>query len=271
MKAPGLEETLNLAEEALDRGDPEAALELCEEVLGLEADHAGALFLAAEAYRDLRELDDAEVRYRRVLQLTPAHGPSWSSFGAVLFDQLRFDEARNVLTRAIRVDPENAEAWWWRGLVRERRGDFTGARRDFLRAHRLDPPGYPLPVPLDEALVEAIVEDAVRAMHPSIREYLVQVAIVLDEVPEADVLRQWDPPMPPGEIVGYFSGHSLLDRSVHDPWSNFPATIVLFRKNLERLAHDRDRLVEELRITVLHEVGHFLGLDEDDLEERGLD
>ncbi len=63
MKGEGVEveDTLDQAEDALDRGDPEAALELCEEVLGAEAAHPGALFLAAEAHRDLRELPQAEV------------------------------------------------------------------------------------------------------------------------------------------------------------------------------------------------------------------
>ena len=47
--------------------------------------------------------------------------------------------------------------------------------------------------------------------------------------------------------------------------------ILLFRKNLERAATDAAHLVEEIRITVLHETAHYFGLDEDDLEELGLD
>jgi predicted Zn-dependent protease with MMP-like domain len=148
---------------------------------------------------------------------------------------------------------------------------MAGADRDLHRAHRLDPQTFPKMVHVDDATVEAIVDEAVRAMHPSIREYLKQVALVLDEVPDEEILRQWDPPMPPGEIVGYFSGYSLVERSGDNPWSALPSSIVLFRRNLGRLASDPDRVVEELRVTVLHEVGHFLGLDEQDLEDRGLD
>jgi predicted Zn-dependent protease with MMP-like domain len=266
-----VERTLDLAEEALDNGDPQKALDLCREVLDQNGAHAGALFLAAEAHRDLRELEDAEREYRLVVKLKPDHSPSWSGLGAVLFDQLFFDEASTTLLRAIRQDPRNPEAYHWRGMVRERRGDFRGSSRDFHRAYRLDPASWPKPVPLDDATVEAIVEESVRAMHPSIQEYLKQVTIVLEDIPDEETLRQWDPPAPPGEILGYFSGHSLLERSGDNPWSNLPSVIVLFRRNLERIAWDRERMIEELRITVLHEVGHFLGLDEDDLEERGLD
>jgi predicted Zn-dependent protease with MMP-like domain len=56
-----------------------------------------------------------------------------------------------------------------------------------------------------------------------------------------------------------------------DPWSHFPSSIALFQRNLERMARDQDELVEEIRVTLLHEVGHFLGLDEDGLRDLGLD
>jgi predicted Zn-dependent protease with MMP-like domain len=56
-----------------------------------------------------------------------------------------------------------------------------------------------------------------------------------------------------------------------DPWSHFPSSIALFQRNLERHVRDEAELREEIEVTLLHEVGHFLGLDEDDLRERGLD
>ena len=262
---------LNLAEEALNRGEPEAAIEYGERVLAAMPEHPGALFLCGEAHRELRNCEDSESYFRRVLRVDQQHSASWSALGAVLFDQLRLEDAHNALLRAIRIDPSNPESYFWRGMLRERAENFSGARRDFRRAHHMDPDGFPLPLRLDDATVEAVVEEAVRAMHPSIQAYLQQVAIVLEEVPDEETLRQWDPPAPPGDILGYFSGSSLMERSIENPWSNLPSAIVLFRRNLERIAHDRKHLIEELRITVLHEVGHFLGLDEDDLEARGLD
>ncbi len=45
---------------------------------------------------------------------------------------------------------------------------------------------------------------------------------------------------------------------------------MLFRRNLERAAHDEDELREEIRTTLLHETGHFFGLDDAALEALGL-
>lgn len=265
------EELLDRAEEALDEGDADRALELCREVLSADPHHPGALFVAADAERSLGELERAESGYRAVTHVAPDHSPAWSGLACVLFDMLRFEEARTATLRALRSDPSNPEAAWVRGLLRERRSDLRGADRDFLRASRIDPEGFPAPQPLTDAMLTAVVEEAKLALHPTIRNYLEQVAFVVEDVPSEDLCREFEPPALPGEILGFFSGTSLSDRSTDDPWAQLPATITLFRRNLERIAHDRDHLIEELRITVLHEVGHFLGLDEDDLEARGLD
>lgn len=270
-QSTGENRLLDLAEDSLDRGDPHTALDLCHQVLSDNPNHPGALFVAAEAQRDLGESDDAEFCYRRVLSLLPDHSPSWSALASLYFDQLRFDEARNSVNRALRLDPENPEACYTRAMLRERRYDTAGSWRDYVRASRVDPVAWPRPAHLDQATVEAVVEEALRVLHPSIREYLANVAILLEDVPAEDVCLSYSPPAPPGEILGYFSGVSLADRSIEDPWTTLPSAIVLFRCNLQRIAHDRRRLVEELSITVFHEVGHFLGLDESDLEARGLD
>jgi predicted Zn-dependent protease with MMP-like domain len=268
---PTVDDLLDDAESALEMGDADRALALCRAALARDPDHAGARFLGAESYRQLRDLDTAEQWYRAVVHRDPEHGPSWSGLAAVLFDLLRFDDARTTCLRAIRADEGNAEAYYLRAMLRERRHDIAGARRDFRRAQAFDPGRFPMPVPLDDATVEAVVTEALLALHPTIRAYLNQVAILLEEVPDEELCQSYDPPAPPGEILGYFSGVSLADRSMDNPWSNLPSAIVLFRRNLERIAWDRQALVEELRITVFHEVGHFLGLDEDDLEARGLD
>ena len=45
---------------------------------------------------------------------------------------------------------------------------------------------------------------------------------------------------------------------------------MIFKRNLEKICHDREDLIDQIQITVRHEIGHYLGLDEDDMERLGL-
>lgn len=277
MNAPAgpYETLLDDAEAAIAEGRFEDAESVCRRVLVSAPRHAEAHYLLGESLRDQGRLEEAEGAYRFIALSAESTGPllssAWGGLSAVLTDQLRWDEANKAANRALREDSTNAEAYWVRGVLRERRGDTSGSGRDFLRSWRLDPMGYPLPVPLDDETVDEVVQDCLNDLHPSLREYLRNVAIVVEDVPSEELLRHFDPPAYPTQILGFFSGASLMERSLWDPWSNLPGAIVLFRRNLERYASDRQTLLEELRITLFHEVGHFLGLDEEDLEDRGLD
>jgi predicted Zn-dependent protease with MMP-like domain/Flp pilus assembly protein TadD len=266
-----LDDLLDQAEAALQDSDIEAAVAACRQALALSPKDADALYLLGEALRYQGDLEQAIELWRQCVLVAPDYSQAWSGLGLTYLSLLQWEEARRALNRAIREDPSNPEAWYGRAILRERREDFDGADRDLARAARLDPDSYPYPLPLDDDAVDQIVEKALKSLHPTLRDYLSNVAILLDEVPAEDVLRQYDPPADPGEILGYFSGYSLMDRTTANPWSHLPSAIVLFRRNLQRYARDADTLVEELRITFYHEVGHFLGLDEEDLKERGLE
>jgi len=271
---------LDDAEVALADGRFDDAEKNCRAVIALEARNTDAWFLLGETLRDTGRLEEAEGAYRFVVlnasesdeaRQRALAAESWAALSGTLLEQLRWDEARKAANRALRENPNSAEGAWVRAILRERRADYAGATRDYLRAWRVDPAGYPLPIPLDDETVDDIVVECLEQFHPSLRSFLANVVILLEEVPSQELLEQYDPPAAPTHILGYFSGTSLQERSLEDPWSNLPGAIVLFRRNLSRYARDRDELIQELRITIFHEVGHFLGLDEDDLEKRGLD
>ena len=71
------------------------------------------------------------------------------------------------------------------------------------------------------------------------------------------------------DTLGLFLGESLADGPSSHPQ---PTQIILFLQNLWEFAGpDEAAYREEIRTTYLHELGHYFGMDEDDLEERGLD
>lgn len=266
-----IDELLDEAEDALDNDDPLSALRACEHVEALHGPHAGARFVRAEARRMLGDMRGAAAAYREAALLRPEHALSWASYAVASFELLDMEEAQRAQERALREDPSEALGWWALGLLHQWEGEEDGAERAFLHAAWLDPEGCPMPPTLEDHELDAAIEGVLQEMSPSIRAYLKNVAIVVEDMPDEEALTEVDPPLSPLEMLGSFSGHSLRERSHDEPWSNLPPTITVYRRNLERSAADRDELIEQLRVTLLHEIGHFLGLDEDDLADRGLD
>jgi predicted Zn-dependent protease with MMP-like domain len=254
---------IELAENALSQADPLTALEYCETVLDRSPENVEALFLAGEACREIGSFEDGAACYQRVVDLTPGCSEAWSALAAIHFDYLEFLQARREALRAIRIDPHNPEAHYVRAMLRERDGDEKGAQRDFHRAHLLAPEHFPKPVHLSDDEIEQIVDEAVSDLDEATRSFLDQVAVLVEDFPDEEVCLGFSPPAPPGEILGYFSGVPVHERSLSIPWTNLPSALVLYRKNMERIAWDRQRVIEELRLTVFYEIGHFLGVSPD--------
>jgi tetratricopeptide (TPR) repeat protein len=229
--------------------------------LGIIPTHPRACFLAAEANRILRYLEDAEHYYRLALQSWSSHSPSWTGLGATLFDQLAFVESQTCTDRAIRVDPKNPSALYLRALLRERRGDEFGATRDYGRAHRLAPELFPRHSTLSSDEILAMLDQAVEYSDHSVRTFIQEVSVHIMGIPSASMCADYEPPAPPAEIVGYFSSVPLSDDGTGSSPGGCPGTIVLFQKNLERMAGDPTRLLTALQSTIVKEIEEYLGMD----------
>lgn len=184
------------------------------------------------------------------------------------FELLRFDEAKKLLEDVLARDPEDAYALHNLGLVHERLGDQKAAEKAFLGARELEPEDFPAPFQLSTEEFNAVIETALAGIPAKVREQLANVPIIVEDLPGLDDL-QGEPPLSP-LALGLFRGSSLRERSVSDTGA-MPSTIHLYQRNLERYATSREELVEEIETTLLHEVGHFVGWDEDDVKEHGLE
>jgi len=110
------------------------------------------------------------------------------------------------------------------------------------------------------------VEATQRRLPAEIRALAATVAVHYEERPDADVLADGFEP----DILGLFTGdpHGLSGESGHP----LPAQIILYLANLWDFAEgDPAVFRDEVRLTYLHELGHFLGWDEDDVAARGLE
>lgn len=122
---------------------------------------------------------------------------------------------------------------------------------------------------MTEARFEELVAEALGLLPPEFEAHMENVSVVIRERPDADLLRSVgaDPDDPEDTLFGLYEGIPLTERR-HDDLL-LPDQITIFRAPLLEYCRSEREVVEEVRITVLHEIGHFFGMDEDRLDELG--
>jgi len=262
-----IEAILDHAEAFLESGDGTRAVMLCEDALAIDPDHAGALFVRGDGLRAMGLLEQSRHSYHRAALSQPKHAASWASYALAAFEVLDLSGTARAVHRALKEDPTNSQAWWVRSLLRERLGDVSGADRALQHAAWLDPNTHPLPPLLTDEEILTTVDKCLSRMPGAVREYIANIAITLEDVPSEETLQQYDPQLTPLQLLAFFSGPRLLGGSdgPHS-WSQLPASLVIFRRNFVRQSVNEDVLIEELQLTLLHEIGHFLGIDSETLK-----
>ena len=122
---------------------------------------------------------------------------------------------------------------------------------------------------MDRAQFIALVRKSLRDVPSPFKEHLKLVDIVVKRRPTADDLEAAD--LAPDEsMYGFYRGIPLTER---DGGYNLvaPDVIDIYQEPLEEDFPDEAELIDEIRATVLHELAHFFGIDDDRLEELGLD
>jgi predicted Zn-dependent protease with MMP-like domain/predicted negative regulator of RcsB-dependent stress response len=257
-----------------DLSEFEQAVALCDELLAgrhelprLDRGTEGEVhYLKAKAVFYLDDLDGALFLVRRALK-TAGEVAIFRSFeGQILFELGRFEEARRCLEAAVVMDPEAGHSVYHAALVLERLGFQDEAERAFARANALDPERYPLPAEVDEVVFRQAAAEAFENLPRSIREYVADVPILVEDWPSQEfLLRENVSP----QILGIYIGTPRTEAEVSAQPRDL-TRVVLFKKNLEKICRDPGDLVEQIQVTVRHEIGHHLGLSEEDLERLGL-
>ncbi len=187
---------------------------------------------------------------------------------AAHYDLVHFAEAKADAERALAVHPDDAHAWDLLSRVHDHLGEAEPSVEAARHANEIDPEAFPLPLQVPDEVFDALVEKSVRELPSAIRRKLEDLPVLVQALPTREMLAEEDPPLTP-DLLGLFVGRHIFAESVTAPPSA-PGAIYLFRKNLLRACTDREELEREIAITVRHEVGHLMGLDEDDLDEWGL-
>jgi predicted Zn-dependent protease with MMP-like domain len=134
----------------------------------------------------------------------------------------------------------------------------------------------------EREIFDELVEDAIDQLPPRIRSLLDEVPVVVLDRPTPDMLKDLgiDPANTEeaDEICGLHTGTAFTEQTFERP--ELTSNIHLFRIGIVALAggwddpdqeKSLDNIFEEIWVTLLHEIGHQFGLDEDDLEKLGYD
>jgi predicted Zn-dependent protease with MMP-like domain len=269
---PPLYEALVLcATLALDLGDgPDQAAAYVKRALAWardDDDRAQARLVEIEAHTAA----GAEGRARKALAALDALALTDPGLrheaGAVALELDDPRRARRHLEAAVAADPSFADAWHALGMAHDALGRTADRATAWLRCRALDlaeaRPGWHL----SAAAFGREAEKALESLPEKLRSKLEGVAVLAADLPsEAQVRDGVDP-----RLLGLFSGRSVTDVEYSSGQPVEPNVIHLFQRNLEADCGSRTELLEQIRITVLHETAHYLGLEEDDLEALGLD
>jgi predicted Zn-dependent protease with MMP-like domain len=254
-------EALRHATRALDLTDDESEF---LSAVALKAGLETEMGETEEAKRTLAELPPPEVRLED-LDLALEIADLQLALGDA-------EAARDRLRLLCEASPTMADAWYALGCAAEQLEEETEMRAAWKRTWELDAaPGAVDRMAgeadrLPEAEIAAVAEGALEELPTRARALLEGIPIVIAELPaEVDVATGLDP-----RVLGLFSGTAHGDGATGLGGQPGLTQIVLFRRNLERAARDQDELREEIRTTLLHETGHFFGLDDAALEEIGL-
>lgn len=116
-----------------------------------------------------------------------------------------------------------------------------------------------------EQLVEEVIEELPKRLRNAVRNLGVSIE---DEPSDALLLELGHNPNE--HLLGLYVGVPLPERTFgEEPY--LPDQILIFRKPLEQMCQNRQELLEQIRITVIHELAHYFGFDEEHLQGLGLD
>lgn len=258
-------QTVERIYDALEGGQPEDALRLARAALVDEPDDPVVRFLGGLACLDLDRAGEAVVELKHAVRLDPDDAEFRTQLGYALFRACRFDEAREETSRALELDDGAPDAHHTAGLLAERAGEFARADLCFERARAIDPVSFPLPARLTDEVFERTLDEARALLARTFRERLDEVTVTVCDLPADEVLFASAPALDP-ELLGLFVGVALPELSSFSPGGELPPQILLFKRNLERTFPEGEALRDEIVRTLHHELGHYLGLDEDELE-----
>lgn len=118
--------------------------------------------------------------------------------------------------------------------------------------------------PISSAAFAELVRQAIADLPPPYAKLMESIAVVVEEEPPEDVLRDLELDEK-DDLLGLYQGRSLMDDSFFRPGGEPPPRISIYRGPILRMCDSPEEVVQEVYDTVVHELGHHVGLDDDEM------
>ncbi|MCR9160688.1 MAG: metallopeptidase family protein [Nannocystaceae bacterium] len=225
------------------------------------------LALLLEEAHDLLDEDDverAEATLREAESIDAGYPPLRTLRAQMAFDAGALDDALTHALAALEGE-DLADAHHVAARVYEARGDAESRARHDLEVLRLDAASdlrFGAVTREDVDALEALAAQVLQSLPTDVAEAVGSIPVMLEARPHPGIVEDgFDP-----RAVGLFEGGPSFSDVIPDR----PVRIVVFYANLLATCRDEAEVEEQLRITILHEIGHALGLDEDGVDALGL-
>jgi predicted Zn-dependent protease with MMP-like domain len=260
--------------QSIGSGDLDEAFRQLAKAEKTHGGEPGFHLLRGDALWSRGDLHRGRAAYEKALSLAPGWVDARCALALALYELLDFRAAREMASGALEdADPDDAiraDLLDLLSSLADRDGDFDEGDRLSALAHEIDPEAFPLPCRMSPAEFGNVADEAVYALPAEFLDALRKnLAIVFEPVPLEEILRMEDPPLSPS-LLGLYTGVALPDRNDATAPPSLPDVIHLFQRNIEREASSREEVSDQIAITVYHEIGHYFGMDEDELEALDL-
>jgi predicted Zn-dependent protease with MMP-like domain len=222
------------------------------------------------------EVEQAQASAGEAVAMAPEHPEVLRLQGELAWTLERDDEAQALLVRALEGNPQDADAHHLLARVHEARGDRAAMIEHDLAVLALDAAADAragMGSPDDLRFIEECAREVLDALPDHFAERMADIPVVLEPRPSEGTVRDgFD-----ARALGLFEGATdSLGRQI----SGFefvgsadlrPTRIVLYYANLLATCRDPEELADQVEVTILHEIGHFFDLDEDEVAALGLE
>lgn len=249
-------------EAGLAAGDLRAARRALQRAKRAFPESLEVLEWEAAVLREEGRLGQALRVLERILEREPARPWTVLEKPSVLVDLGRFEEAQPLLEAIVRgnvpdASPEElARAHYELGMCLDRARKPRAADREFRKAEELAPDAYPAPIRFSPEAFEKLVSSSIETIPPEFAKHLERVSVVVQDYPDPK-----DDPF----LLGLYVGTPRTEIS-SDPGGTLDR-IFIFKRNHELSATSEEELREEVRKTIVHELAHHFGLEEEDMGE----